>query len=207
MNIEYYFSPSCNDGRFDSIKSFEDDNEAISACDIIIAIGGDGSIIHAAKKAAVKNKPILGINAGNLAFMAGIEKNELNLLKNLIDDAYYVDNRMMLSAEVYNDRGSVVYSNVCLNDVVVARGEQIEMINLSVECDSKKINSYQSDGIIFSTSTGSTAYSLSAGGPVMDPTIESIMLTPICTHSLFSRSLIFNPSSVITVKNNFSSNI
>ena len=127
-------------------------------------------------------------------------------MKNLIDNNYYDDNRMMLTADVYNSDNSIVYSNVCLNDVVVARGEQIEMIKLDVECDGKKINSYSSDGIIISTSTGSTAYSLSAGGPVMDPTIESILLTPICTHSLFSRSLIFNPESVITVVNNDNKN-
>ena len=201
LNVEYLIAPSCADDRFNELIKFEDDSDSINYCDIIIAIGGDGSIIHAAKKAAKKNKPLLGINAGNLAFMAGIEKNELNLLKNLIDNNYYADDRMMLTADVYNEENSIVYSNVCLNDVVVARGEQIEMINLSVECDSQKINSYSSDGIIISTSTGSTAYSLSAGGPVMDPTIESILLTPICTHSLFSRSLIFNPKSVITIIN------
>lgn len=201
LGIEYHFAPSCLIDEYKDMLSFKDDSEAINYCDIVIAIGGDGSIIHAAKKASVKNKPILGINAGNLAFMAGIENNELHLLKNIVENNYYVDNRMMLSADVYNTENHIVYSNVCLNDVVIARGEQIEMINLSVECDGKKINSYSSDGIIISTSTGSTAYSLSAGGPVMDPSIESILLTPICTHSLFSRSLIFNPDSVICVKN------
>ncbi|MCR4563779.1 MAG: NAD(+)/NADH kinase [Clostridiales bacterium] len=201
LNVEYFIAPSCADERLMNLVKFEDDGDSINYCDIVIAIGGDGSIIHAAKYAAKKDKPVLGINAGNLAFMAGIENNELHLLKNLIDNNYYVDDRMMLSAEVYNEENSIVYSNVCLNDVVVARGEQIEMINLSVECDRKKINSYSSDGIIISTSTGSTAYSLSAGGPVMDPTIESILLTPICTHSLFSRSLIFNPKSVISIVN------
>lgn len=206
LGIEYHFAPSCLTEGFEDDISFSDDSEAVNYCDIVVAIGGDGSIIHAAKKAAVKNKPILGINAGNLAFMAGIENNELHLLKNIAEDNYYIDDRMMLFAEVYNKEGCIVYSNVCLNDVVIARGEQIEMINLSVECDGKQINSYSSDGLIVSTSTGSTAYSLSAGGPVMDPTIESILLTPICTHSLFSRSLIFNPETVICVKNDDTKN-
>lgn len=201
LNVEYFIAPSCSDERFNNLVKFSDDSDSINNCDIIIAIGGDGSIIHAAKKAAKKGKPVLGINAGSVAFMAGVEKNELNLLKNLIENNFYVDNRMMLTAEVFNADNNIVYSNVCLNDVVVARGELIEMIKLSVECDNKKINSYSSDGLIISTSTGSTAYSLSAGGPVMDPTIESILLTPICTHSLFSRSLIFNPKSVISVLN------
>ena len=88
----------------------------------------------------------------------------------------------------------------CLNDVVIARGEQIKLVKLNVECDGQKINDYYADGIIISTPTGSTAYSLSAGGPVVDPKIESILLTPICTHSLFARSLIFGNDSVLSVK-------
>jgi len=201
LDVDFFVSPSCSDERLDKFVLYSTDEESIDNCDLIIAIGGDGSIIHAAKSAAIKNKPILGINAGNLAFMAGIEQNELHLLKNLIENNFYQDDRMMLSARIYSDKDDLLYQNVCLNDIVVARGEQIEMINLSVMCDGKRINSYSSDGLIFSTSTGSTAYSLSAGGPVMDPSIESILLTPICTHSLFSRSLIFNPRTVITVIN------
>ena len=202
MKSEYFFEDSIDEKikEFTSAPFFEE-SLAMDKCDIVIAIGGDGSIIHAAKKAAIKGKPVLGINAGNLAFMAGVENNELFLLKNLITGNYIIDNRMMLSVDVLDSSGNNVSSSVCLNDAVVARGEQIEMIKLGVECDGTKINNYSSDGLIVSTSTGSTAYSLSAGGPVMDPTIESILLTPICTHSLFSRSLIFNPKSVITIIN------
>jgi NAD+ kinase len=199
---DVFIAPSCSDGQlFSELIKHTSDEDAIKECDIIIAIGGDGSIIHAAKSAAINNKPLLGINAGNLAFMAGIENNELSLLKNLNDKNYFTDDRMMLEASIYDSGDKLIASNVCLNDVVVARGSQIEMIKLEVECDGTKINSYSSDGVIIATSTGSTAYSLSAGGPVMDPTIESILLTPICTHSLFSRSIIFNPDSTITVIN------
>ena len=201
LSDEIAVAPSCANEQLEYLVSCATDDEAIERSDIVIAIGGDGSIIHAAKSAAIRNKPILGINAGNLAFMAGIENNELHLLKNLNEKKYIVDDRMMLKATIYNSEGSVITSGFCLNDVVVARGAQIEMINLEVECDSTSINNYSSDGLIIATSTGSTAYSLSAGGPVMDPTIESILLTPICTHSLFSRSLIFNPESTITVIN------
>lgn len=202
LHSEFYFENTV-DNKCREIENaqFLDEEQVMNCCDIVIAVGGDGSIIHAAKKAALKDKPVLGINAGNLAFMAGVEKNELYLLSNLIDGKYIIDNRMMLSVEVRDSKNAIISSSVCLNDAVVARGNNIEMIDLGVECDGTKINNYSSDGIIVSTSTGSTAYSLSSGGPVMDPTIESILLTPICTHSLFSRSLIFNPKSVITIIN------
>ena len=173
----------------------------LSDCDAVIAIGGDGSLIHAAKKAVAYKKPVLGVNAGNLAFMAGIEKNELHLLKALMDGSYSIDPRMMLEVSCKAPNETTPKNlGCCLNDVVVARGEQIKLITLDVYADGKYINHYYSDGIILSTPTGSTAYSLSAGGPVVDPKIESIMLTPICTHSLFARSLIFESNSEICVK-------
>ncbi len=170
-------------------------------CDAVIAVGGDGSLIHAAKKAVLYKKPVLGVNAGNLAFMAGIEKNELHLLKNLIDSTYVIDPRMMLEVSYQAfDKETPSVQTICLNDVVIARGEQIKLINLDVFADGKRVNHYYSDGIILSTPTGSTAYSLSAGGPVVDPKIESILLTPICTHSLFARSLIFASNAEICVQ-------
>jgi NAD+ kinase len=103
---------------------------------------------------------------------------------------------MMLKADVCDSDGNVVKTCFCVNDVVVARGKQIKMEDISVEHNGRLINNYTADGVIISTPTGSTAYSLSAGGPVVDPQIESILLTPICTHSLFSRALIFKPDSV-----------
>lgn len=160
----------------------------IDECNIIIPVGGDGTILHAAKF----GKPVLGINAGRIAFMAGLEPSELDLLTHLKDGSYKTDKRMMLVATV-NDGEKDIAREYCINDVVAARGEQIKMVEISVECDSRTINDYFTDGIIIATPTGSTAYNLSAGGPVVDPEIESILLTPVCTHSLFSRTLIFKP--------------
>lgn len=168
--------------------------EMIRECDIVIPVGGDGTILHAAKF----GKPVLGINAGRIAFMAGLEPSELDLLSGLKSGEYKTDKRMMLSA-VINDGEKDVANQYCINDVVVARGEQIKMVELLVECDSRTINNYYTDGIIVSTPTGSTAYNLSAGGPVVDPEIESILLTPVCTHSLFSRALIFKSDATITL--------
>lgn len=166
--------------------------------DIVIAVGGDGSIIHAAKAAVKYNKAILGINAGHLAFMAGLEKDELSLLNCLIDKSFNVDKRMMF--DVFSEEnGDLKYLGSALNDITIARGRQIKLIHLDIFCDGQKLHNYYSDGIIISTPTGSTAYSLSAGGPVVDPIIECITLTPICTHSLFARSVIFGAKSVLTV--------
>lgn len=177
---------------------FLSDDELYKKCDVMIAIGGDGTIIHSAYRCAEKDKLILGINAGRLAFMAGLEEHELHLLKNLIEGDYEVDSRMMLKVDLYGDN-KLLSSSYCINDAVIARGTALKMCDMSVVCNGRLVNDYYADGLIVSTPTGSTAYALSAGGPVIDPTIESISLTPICTHSLFSRSMIFRPDSVIEI--------
>lgn len=169
-------------------------DEMSEKCDVIISVGGDGTMLHCAKY----GKPVLGVNAGRLAFMAGIEPTELELLSELKSGNYTVDKRMMLKAVVSKD-GEALAEKLCINDVVAARGEQIKMIEVTVRCNGNIINDYFTDGIIISTPTGSTAYNLSAGGPVVDPQIESMLLTPICTHSLFSRALIFKPDTELSM--------
>lgn len=171
-------------------------DKAIEKCDILIAIGGDGTIIHSAHFAAKYDKPILGINAGRLGFLAGLEKEELYLLENLITGQYTIENRMMLQVGKYvGDTLSDEY--ICLNDVVVSRKESMRLCEIEAYCDKRKISDYVADGLIVSTPTGSTAYSLSAGGPIVDTSIESLILTPVCSHSILSRSMIFNAESVI----------
>lgn len=200
LGVAYGFEETLR-GNLDTHGIFLPTDTLLSEADAVIAIGGDGSLIHAAKKAVEYGKPVLGVNAGNLAFMAGVEKNELHLLGELISGNYTTDRRMMLDVfcRRQEDKTSL-YLGHCINDVVVARGEQIKLIDLTVTADGKLVNRYYADGIILSTPTGSTAYSLSAGGPVVDPRIESILLTPICTHSLFARSLIFESSAEICVE-------
>lgn len=153
-NAEYYFETETAEKICHKIKAVGlPETELLSLCDVVIAIGGDGSLIHAARKAVKYKKPILGVNAGNLAFMAGIEKNELELLKELIEGNYTIDKRMMLDVTVKN--GSCEKTlDCCLNDVVIARGEQIKLVKLNVECDGQQINDYYADGIIISTPTG-----------------------------------------------------
>lgn len=172
--------------------------KAASVCDIIIAIGGDGTIIHAAHYAAEYDKPILGINAGRLGFLAGLEKQELELLENLITHKYTVDKRMMLKVSHYIG-DELISEHYCLNDCVVARGLSLRLCEIEAYSNGRKIKDYLADGLIVATPTGSTAYSLSSGGPVVDTAIESLILTPICSHSLFSRSMIFEPDTKITI--------
>ncbi|MBR1811881.1 MAG: NAD(+)/NADH kinase [Clostridia bacterium] len=167
-------------------------------CDIVIAVGGDGSIIHSAKYAAAYGKPVLGINAGNVAFMAGLEADELELLDALNTGAYVVDSRMMLSADIIEDH-RVIRSVSCLNDAVFARGEGIYLTEMLVECDGVPVNKYRCDGIVIATPTGSTAYSFAAGGPIVEPTLESILLTPVSPYAKSSRCIIFSSDSTVKI--------
>ncbi len=181
--------------------TFCDEQTAGEQCDRFLAVGGDGTFIHAAHDAARYDKEILGINAGNLGFLAGLEKQELHLLRHLFTGEYTIDKRMMLCVEHYAD--DVLQGKYyCLNDAVFARGLSMRMCDISVAANGNRVNEYFADGVIFSTPTGSTAYSLSSGGPVVDPMLESILLTPICTHSLFARSLIFRPQTQLQVQVN-----
>mgnify|MGYP003294680829 CR=1 FL=1 len=199
LNIEYYFdfySADLFPIKFENSKFVYDLYEKV---DLIIVIGGDGSFIHSAKEAAVYKKSVLCINAGNLAFLAGLEGNELGLLKKLISGEYTTEKRMMLEVVLKSDNNERLLG-YCLNDVAIARFGGIKLIDLDVFCNGRKINNYRGDGVVISTPTGSTAYSWSAGGPVISPDLKCITLTPICTHSPLNRTLVFNDKSVISVK-------
>ena len=199
LNIEYFFDVnSKNDFILDADEKYFIDN-IYESVDVIIAIGGDGSFIHVAKQSAVHKKPVLCINAGNLAFLAGLEGNELALIEKLITGDYTTDKRMMLNVKI-KERNKEQLIGYCLNDVAIARSNEIRLVDLDVFCNDRKINNYRADGVVVSTPTGSTAYSWSAGGPVIDPDLQCIMLTPICTHSPLNRSLVFNEESIIRVK-------
>lgn len=208
LNIDFYFDRACRSDFPISVDDSKFLNNLYEFVDVIIAIGGDGSFIHTAKTAALHKKPVLCINAGNLAFLAGLEGNELQFLEKLISGQYTTDKRLLLEVTAKKEN-KCEFLGYCLNDVVVARGKDIKLVDLDVFCDDRKINSYRADGVIISTPTGSTAYSWSAGGPVIDPNLQCIMLTPICTHSPLNRSLVFDDKSCLTVKssNNISQEI
>lgn len=187
---------------FKSTKAkFENFDKAMSLCDCAIAIGGDGTTLNIAKKAAFLNKSALGINAGRLGFMSGIERDELSLLTKLINKEYIIDERAMLKATIEKD-GEVLSSHHCLNDIVVSRGNFARLIDVTITCDGRSVSNMRSDGVIISTPTGSTAYSMSAGGPVVSPEADCIIETPICPHSLMDRSIIFSADKELIVTAN-----
>lgn len=178
-------------GRF-----YGDINKMMAESDVIVAVGGDGTIIHAAKHAAAFDKPVAGINSGRFGYLASIESNELPLLDRLLAGEYTIEKRMMLSACFLGDANRVYYA---LNDVVIASGNIAKVLELSIRCDGRKVMDYTGTGVIFATPTGSTAYAFSAGGPVIDSAIECISVTPICPHTIASRTIIFSAADRMNV--------
>ena len=169
--------------------------------DIVIAVGGDGTIIHTAKSAAKLSKPVLGINSGHVGFTAGLESGELKLLSRIIKGDFRIENRMLLSVDVKNKATDEhLYSEYALNEAVISRGSVAKTADLLVSINSCAPINYRADGVIAATPTGSTAYSLSAGGPVLDPEINGIVFTPLCPHSINSRSIVMGGDSVITIE-------
>lgn len=173
-------------------------NDIVPKCDIIIAIGGDGTILKASHYASEYNKPLLGINTGHLGFMASMEIDELENLSRLKTSDYKIETRMMLDiSQVRNN--TLVSKYTALNDIVIARPYS-KISDFKVSTDNIVVSSIRSDGVVFSTPTGSTAYALSAGGPIVEPYLECIQLTPICPHSLSSRTMLFSPERKIEVR-------
>ena len=179
------------------IAFFESHEVLIQKCDAVVTIGGDGTIIHAAKHAANFEKPLLGINMGRLGFVAELEPNERPMLERLFSGDYNVEKRQMLKVTLKSKSGSKSF--FALNDAVISRGSMTKIIDLDVWLKKSYICHYCADGLIVATPTGSSAYALSAGGPVIEPSMSCILMTPICSHSLFSRPVLFNPSSEILV--------
>lgn len=165
--------------------------------DIIIVIGGDGTIIKVAKTAARYNCPMLGINAGHLGYLASLDRNDLSALKRLLHHDYTIENRCLIKAEKIVD-GYVSEECDCLNDAVISKDCLSNVIDIKLTIGNDTIQ-YRADGIIASTPTGSTAYSLSAGGPVVDPQMKCVVLTPVCPHTLVTRSMVVDGSTPIKI--------
>lgn len=167
--------------------------------DVVICFGGDGTILHMAKTATRYNVPILGVNIGTMGFMAELESAELEELRRLAIGDYTIDSRMMLDVSVQRDR-NIVFHELCLNDAVITKGAVARIVHLSVSCDGVQAMECGGDGIIVATPTGSTGYNLSAGGPIVEPDGQSILITPICAHDLLSRSIVASPERVVTLE-------
>lgn len=178
--------PGCVFGEFSAL---------LSRCDVLLAIGGDGTVLHAMRHAVEADKPLMGVNTGRIGFLAQIEGSELECLKLLVQGNYGVERRMLLEA-VNGGNGRSVYA---LNDVIVTRDIR-RLMEVTVYSGDNLIIRHRADGLIFATPTGSTAYSLSAGGPVVDPALSLILVTAICPHSNYNRSFVLPADAVYTVR-------
>jgi len=167
--------------------------------ELVICFGGDGTILHMAKTATRRNVPILGVNIGTLGFMAELEASEMDLLAKLAKDEYTVDTRMMLDVVVQRDR-DIIFHDIGLNDVVITKGSVARIAHLGVKCDGVEVMECDGDGVIVATPTGSTAYSLSAGGPIVEPEARNILITPICAHDVMSRCMVASDKRTVTVE-------
>lgn len=182
----------------DGTTVFSTAEDVIRACDIAVTVGGDGTIIHNAKFAALHQKPLLGVNLGRIGFVANIEPDELSELKRLLSGDYHIQRRMLLEINKTRGEDSVTYTAV--NEAVIHRDSLSSMVDISVGISGERIITYRADGMLFATPTGSTAYSFSAGGPVIEPDMRCILLTPVCPHALSSRQVVFGENAVLTAR-------
>ncbi|MHB1253089.1 MAG: NAD(+)/NADH kinase [Candidatus Humimicrobiaceae bacterium] len=174
--------------------------------DTLISVGGDGTFLRAARHAFMSSIPIMGVNVGNLGFLAEINISDMyDSLDKIINNNFEIEKRMLISGMLLRDKKLVDEKNypyLALNDFVITKSFLEKIIEIKIIINGVSIVSYGGDGVIIATPTGSTAYSLSAGGPVVEPKNESIVITPICAHTLFSRSLVISPDNQIEIQIN-----
>ena len=179
--------------------AFSDLKKELPTAELLICFGGDGTLLHSSKAATYAGIPVLGVNIGTLGFMAELESTELDLLRLLAEDRYTVDRRMMLDCKVYRDR-QLLASEIGLNDTVITKGAVARVIHLGVHCDEVKALELSGDGVIIATPTGSTGYNLSAGGPIVEPGAQNLLITPICAQAKQNPTIVAGANRVITVE-------
>lgn len=169
--------------------------EAYALCDMLITVGGDGTLLHAASHLFEHPKPLLGINVGRLGFLTAMEESGLDMLEALVSGEYTLENRRLLQA-VLPRSGETAYA---LNEFAIATCGVMKALRFAVFCDDVKINDYRGDGVIVATPTGSTAYSLSAGGPIVDGELNAMIVTPVCAHSLNTPPLVLSSTRKLSI--------
>lgn len=167
--------------------------------DLLVCFGGDGTILHAARDATMHNVPILGVNLGSVGFMAELERTELSLLGLLGKGTHRMEERMMLDITVVRNN-RIISENLALNDAVISNGSMARVAELDVLADEELVTDFTGDGVIVATPTGSTAYSMSAGGPIVEPTSSCIIVTPVCAHQLSARAMVLGSERKVTVQ-------
>lgn len=173
--------------------------EELSRADILVCFGGDGTILHAARDATLHDVPVIGVNMGSVGFMAELERGELSLLSRLAVGDYRTEGRMMLDIRLVRGE-KVLMEDLALNDAVISKGSIARVAELEVYADDVLVSSMTGDGVIVSSPTGSTAYSMAAGGPIVEPTAHSVIVTPVCAHQLAARSMVLDAERTITVQ-------
>jgi NAD+ kinase len=171
--------------------------DVIEGAALVVVIGGDGTILHAARTAARHAVPVIGINAGTKGFMAALEPKDADEVLKAANGDYIEKRRMMLDVSLIRG-GEVIYIDSAINDAVIHGFG--DCIRLTAWCDGDKMTSFSGDGVVLSTPTGSSAYSLSAGGPLVEPTAKNIILTPICVHAMFAKSFVLSPERVVSAR-------
>lgn len=173
-----------------------------SDADFMVVIGGDGSVIDASGSAIELDIPLIGVNLGKVGYLATVDPDNIDVLSGLINLEYKIDDKMLLYAEKIADSGEHIYGGrLAVNDVVICHDSYLGISNIRVENESGDHVQYAGDGIIVATPAGSTAYSLSAGGPIISHGLDSITVTPICPHSFFNRSIVYGPNECIKISN------
>lgn len=194
-----------DEGRISSFSAFGGKIKALSIdelykqCELIVVFGGDGTVLGAAKRAAETGALVLGVNFGHVGYITELEAGEIETLERICTGDYKIEERMMLDVSVGKNGRQLFFAHA-FNEAAITRGIVSRLADFSISCDGSPVSCYRADGIIVATPTGSTAYSMAAGGPVIDPTLEVLSVTPVCSHSLdAARTLVFGPYSVIKV--------
>ena len=177
---------------------FREIQKEIRTADMLICFGGDGTILHSSKIATEHGLPILGVNIGTMGFIAELEASEMELLRKIPQGDYTVEPRTMLDVSVVSGK-QTLFHETALNDAVITKGAVARVIQMDIFCDGLEAISFSGDGVIVCTPTGSTAYSMSAGGPIVEPAAENIVITPVCAHTMLSRPIVTAGSRTVDV--------
>ncbi len=179
--------------------TYEKMDQVLPGADLLICFGGDGTILHAAKDVNAYGIPVLGVNMGSVGFMAELEYSELSLLSRLADQKFSIEERMMLDVSVVRS-GKKVFHEIALNDAALTKGAVARVVDLKISCDKMLMSEFSGDGVVVSTPTGSTGYSMSAGGPIVEPTAENLIITPICAHAMDAKSFVLSSERVVSIR-------
>jgi len=193
-----YARPICAEKGFEKIIYYDGEIGA-HAPEAVIAVGGDGTFLKTAREAARCDSPIIGVNLGNIGFLTGLDPCDISMLKNLLTGEYRIEERMMLDV-VISRGGEDIFRESALNDAIISRGATMRNIPLSLYSDGNEIKTFYGDGVVIATPTGSTAYSMSAGGPIVDPEAECIIVTPVCPHAFYAKSFVLEKNRRVSIR-------